>query len=84
MDIILPKKIVVCWFLYDRYAIIAWGFDSHGGTPIAGMVSFKEIPISKWMMTRGTAIYGNIPMDNNGFDNPPGFILMDILWILVN
>ena len=34
------------------------GFHSHGGSPIAGwFISWKILP--KWMITRGTPIYGN-------------------------
>ena len=34
------------------------GFLSHGGTPIAGWVISRKIPL-KWMMTGGTPILGN-------------------------
>ena len=36
-----------------------WGFPArHGGTP-KYMVYFMENPSWKWMMTRGTPIFGN-------------------------
>ena len=41
--------------------MLKWGFPcfhSHGGAPTAGWF-IRENPISKWMMTGGTPIYGN-------------------------
>ena len=55
----------------DQYIVNMWlmyGFLRNGGAPTAGWVILWEIPIYKWMITRGSPILGNLHIyEINGY-----------------